>query len=86
MRVEEARTSETDKAKFRSDAMSASHNLEGQVRVGYGPLLHRNERLLRRENGRSVPARQLALSAYAVEKPDSRFLRGDFGGLKPSPD
>jgi hypothetical protein len=24
--------------------------------------------------------------AYAVEKLDSRFLRGDFGGLKPSPD
>jgi hypothetical protein len=44
------------------------------------------DRPLRRDCGRSFAAHQLALSAYAVEKLDSRFLRGDFGGLKPSPD
>jgi hypothetical protein len=39
-----------------------------------------------RDSGRIASVRELALSAYSVEKLDSRLSGDDFWGLKPSPD
>ena len=53
-----------------------------QQRVGYGPSLRGDERRLRRETGRSVPARQLALCANSSQSRSKKPTPG-LTGVKP---
>jgi hypothetical protein len=64
----------------RKPRTSASLEHDRQQRVGYGPSLRGDERLLRRVTGRSVQARQLTLSANSGSSL-AEFLTSGMAGL-----